>query len=263
MSFETYNKGNINKSDSVNTRGLQMKNRKGFDASTLVLQYWDNKLNVILHPQLSNPTEKQVYDYEKKIMITLQVDKAEALLKAAELILDKAIDESKETSVAITTGSSNNMLVLSTVLHEGLLNVVLTVCREINPENKLPGQRFSYTFIKDDEVVTGYDPKNGEFENVIVVQSEYELFKRALKEYIDMSCQAQVHSDRFYDKFYRNGLMDRVTKTGVKVGAIDSGNYSRSYGGNTSSFANVNNQGSVNPNEYTPTSTLDDLDDVF
>ena len=27
MSFETYNKGNNQKNDSVNTRGIQMKNR--------------------------------------------------------------------------------------------------------------------------------------------------------------------------------------------------------------------------------------------
>ena len=39
MAWENYNKGNTQKNDSVNTRGIQMKNKEGFEASTLVLQY--------------------------------------------------------------------------------------------------------------------------------------------------------------------------------------------------------------------------------
>lgn len=258
MSFDNYNKGNINKTDSVNTRGIQFKNSKGFEVSSLVLQYWDDKLNVILHPQLANPTEKQVYDYEKKIMVTLRPDKAKALLKASELILDKAIKENKETSIAVRL-SGTNMLVLSTVLHENSLFVVLTVCRDLNPETRKPSQRYSYTFIKDEEVIEGYDPKSGSFENVVEIQSEYDVFKTSLEEYIKVSCQAQVHSDRFYDKFYRNGLMDKVTKIGNKVGALDSGNFGSSYSSNKSAFANVNDD----EGGYTPTSTLDDLKDIF
>lgn len=262
MAFDNYNKGNINKSDSVNTRGIQFKNSKGIEVSSLVLQYWDDKLNVILHPQLANPTEKQVYDYEKKIMVTLRPDKAQALLKAADRILDKAIEEGKESSIAVRL-SGTNMLVLSSVLREDSIHVLLTVCRDLNAETRKPSQRYSYTFIKDDEVIEGYDPKTGNFENVNEVQTEYEVFKQAIEEYVKVSCQAAVHSDRYYDKFYRNGIMDRVTKIGMKVGALDSGNYSGSYGGgNKSAFANVNDGGNGG-SEYTPTSSLEDLKDIF
>ena len=256
MSFENYNKGNIKSNDSVNSKGIQFKNRNGFDASTLVVQYWDDKLNLILHPVLKNPEGVQVYDYEQRIMITLRVDKAMALLKALDVIMDKAIEENKETSVAVTTGN-NNMLVVSSVLKEGSLNMVLTVCREINPDTKTPGQRFSYTFIKDEEVVRGYDPKTGSFEDVVELQSEYFVFKNALDEYIRMMAQAQAHSDRYFDKYYRNQLADKVTKIGTKMGVVDSGHHTGSY--NKSAFANVSNEG----NNYSPTTSLDDLKDIF
>lgn len=257
MSFENYNKGNIKTNDSVNSKGIQMKNRNGFDASTMVIQYWDDKLNIILHPVLKNPEGVQVYDYEQRIMITLRVDKAMSLLKALDVIMDKAIQENKETSVAVTTGN-NNMLVVGSVLKEGSLNIVLTVCRELNPDTKIPGQRFSYTFIKDEEIVTGYDAKTGSFDEVMELQSEYMVFKNALQEYIDMMAQAQVHSDRYFDKFYRNQLADKVTKIGTKVGALDS--KGGSYGGGKSAFANVSNG---NEGGYTPTTSLDDLKDIF
>ena len=127
--FENYNKNN-QKNESVNTRGIQMKNRLGFEASTLVVQYWDDKLNVMLHPQLKNPTEKQVYDYEQKIMVTLRVDKAQSLLKALELIIDKAVDEDKEASVAIVLGTSTatNAIVIEAKKREGSLDIICHVC---------------------------------------------------------------------------------------------------------------------------------------
>ena len=259
MSFETYNKGNNQKSDSVNTRGIQMKNKFGVDASTLVVQYWDDKLNLMLHPQLKNPTEKQVYDYEQKIMVTLRVDKAQSLLKALDKIIDKAIEEDKEASVGILLGgtTSTNMVVVSTIKREGNLDVVLYVCRELNPTTKLPAQRFSYTFIKDEEVIEGYNVETGSFENIQIVQSEYLVFKEALREYVRIMLQGEVHSDRYNDKFYRTSLIDKVTKIGDKVGALDSGHYTGSYNKNTFATTNFNQQPSAQ------TTSLDDLKDIF
>ena len=256
--FENYNKNN-QKNESVNTRGIQMKNRLGFEASTLVVQYWDDKLNVMLHPQLKNPTEKQVYDYEQKIMVTLRVDKAQSLLKALELIIDKAIEEDKEASVAIVLGTANatNAIVIEAKKREGSLDVICHVCRDLNPQSKLPAQRFSYTFIKDEEVIEGYNVQTGEIEDIKVYQTEYELFKEALREFIRISMQGDVHSDRFNDKFYRNSLMDKVTKIGNKVGALDSGNFTGSYNKATFSTANYNKPESVQ------TTSLDDLNDIF
>ena len=256
--FENYNKNN-QKNESVNTRGIQMKNRLGFEASTLVVQYWDDKLNVMLHPQLKNPTEKQVYDYEQKIMVTLRVDKAQSLLKALELIIDKAVEEDKEASVAIVLGTANatNAIVIEAKKREGSLDIVCHVCRDLNPQSKLPAQRFSYTFIKDEEVIEGYNVQTGEIEDIKVYQTEYELFKEALREFIRISMQGDVHSDRFNDKFYRNSLMDKVTKIGNKVGALDSGNFTGSYNKATFSTANYNKPESVQ------TTSLDDLNDIF
>lgn len=256
--FDNYNKNN-QKNESVNTRGIQMKNRMGVEASTLVVQYWDDKLNIMLHPQLKNPTEKQVYDYEQKIMVTLRVDKAQSLLMALDKIIDKAIEEDKEASVAIVLGTSNmtNALVIETIKREGSLDVVCHVCRELNPQTKLPNQRFSYTFIKDEEVIEGYNIKTGEIEDIKVYQTEYELFKEALDEYVEICMQGSVHADRYNDKFYRNSLMEKVTKIGNKVGALDSGNFTGSYNKATFSTTNYNKQ------EPVQTTSLEDLNDIF
>lgn len=260
MAWENYNKGNNQKNDSVNTRGIQMKNRFGVDSSTLVVQYWDDKLNIMLHPQLKNPTEKQVYDYEQRIMVTLRVDKAQSLLKAMDVIIDKAIAEDKEASVGITLGSTSgtNMLVLSTVKREGMLDVVAYVCREINPTTKLPGQKFSYTFIKDEEVIEGYNPDTGSIEDIKVIHSEYEVFKEAIREYIRIMMQADVHANRYNDKFYRNSLIDKVTKIGDKVGALDSGHHTGSYNKSPFSTQDYNKKP-----ETVQTTSLDDLNDIF
>ena len=256
--FDNYNKNN-QKNDSVNTRGIQLKNRLGFEASTLVVQYWDEKLNIMLHPQLKNPTEKQVYDYEQRIMVTLRLDKAVSLLRALELIIDKAIEEDKEASVAIVLpkSSSTDMLVVEAKKREGNMEVVCHVCRDLNPQTKLPGQRFSYTFIKDEEVIEGYNLQTGELNDIKVYHTEFELFKEALREYIKVSMQGSVHADRYNDKFYRNSLMEKVTKIGNKVGALDSGNFTGSYNKATFSTTNYNKQESVQ------TTSLDDLNDIF
>lgn len=259
MAFNNYNKDNNSKNESVNTRGIQMKNQTGVEASTLVVQYWDDKLNIMLHPRLKNPTEKQVYDYEQKIMVTLRVDKAQSLLKALNLIIDKAIEEDKEASVAIILGTSTttNMLVVEAKKREGSMDVVCHVCRDLNPQTKLPGQRFSYTFIKDEEIIEGYNLQTGEISDIKVYHSEYELFKEALKEYMRISMQGDVHSDRYNDKFYRNSLMDKVTKIGSKVGALDSGNFTGSY--NKATFATTD----YNKSDSVQTTSLDDLNDIF
>ena len=261
MAFNNYNKDNGAKNDSVNTKGIQMKNRGGVEASTLIVQYWDDKLNLILHPQLKNPTEKQVYDYEQKIMVAMRIDKAQSLLKALDLIIDKAIEENKEASVGIVlwTSTSTNMVVVETKLLEGSLNVVCHVCRDLNQQTKIPEQRYSYTFIKDEEVIEGYDWKTGSLSGIQVYQSEYELFKEALREYIRITMQADVHSDRYNDRFYRNSLMDKVTKIGGKVGALDSGNFASSYNKATFSTTDYNNQN----NAPVQTTSLDDLNDIF
>jgi len=256
--FDNYNKGNNQKNDSVNTRGIQMKNQTGVEASTLAVQYWDDKLNIMLHPRLKNPTEKQVYDYEQRIMVTLRVDKAQSLLKALNLIIDKAIEEDKEASVGVILGTANatNMLVVEAKKREGQMDIVVHVCREINPQTKLPGQRYSYTFIRDEEVIEGYNVQTGEIEDVKVFQSEYEVFKEALREYIKVSLQGSVHADRYNDKFYRNSLMEKVTKIGNKVGALDSGNFTGSYNKATFATTNYNNQSAQ-------TTSLEDLGDIF
>ena len=257
--FDNYNKGNNQKNDSVNTRGIQMKNQTGVEASTLVVQYWDDKLNIMLHPRLKNPSEKQVYDYEQRIMVTLRVDKAQSLLKAMNLIIDKAIEEGKEASVGIILGTSSatNMLVVEAKRREGQMDIIVHVCRDLNPQTKLPGQRFSYTFIRDEEVIEGYNVQTGEIEDVKVYQTEYEVFKEALREYIRVSLQGNVHSDRYNDRFYRNSLIDKVTKIGNKVGALDSGNFTGSY--NKATFATTN----YNKPDAAQTTSLEDLGDIF
>jgi hypothetical protein len=71
--------------------------------------------------------------------------------------------------------------------------------------------------------------------------------------------QADVHSDRYNDRFYRNSLMDKVTKIGGKVGALDSGNFASSYNKATFSTTDYNNQN----NAPVQTTSLDDLNDIF
>jgi len=255
--FENYNNGNIDKkNDSVNTDGPQYKNSKGFEVSTLKIRYWDDKLTLTIHPKLKTPTEKQVYDYETKISIALKVDKVEALLKSLEKIIDKAIDDKKEKSVGITT-SSNNMVVVSTILKEESLHVVLHICRELNPDTRIPNQRYSYTFIKDDQVIEDFDPTTGKFENVCEVQTEYECFKGMLKEFVRINQVADNHADKYFNKYYRDNIYSNVLKTGLKIGALDSGN-------NNSMFTNsFNPTGKPPENNVTQTTSLSDLQDIL
>lgn len=259
--FANYSTGNTKRDDSVNTRGLQMKNKNGIvNGSTLLCDFWNERLNITMHPVLKNPTEKQVYDYEQRIQLTLTVDKAMGLLKAIDTKIDNALQTGEETSVAVTSGA-DNMLVVSTVKFQDSMYVVLTICRELNPETRLPGQRFTYTFLKDDEVVLGFDPEKGNFEGVMEVQTEYELFKKVLEEFCGMRTNASNHGDRFNDRFYRTSLVSRVSKIGEKLGVLDSGNGNGSYN-KSSSFANVDTSNS-NSGGGNQTATLDELGNIF
>lgn len=260
--FENFNNGNIqSKNDSVNSKGPQYKNSKGFEVATLVVGYWDDKINLTLHPKLKNPTEKQVYDYETKIMVTLKIDKATALLKAMEKIIDKAIEENVEKSVAVTTGN-NNMAVVGTIIKENSLHVVLHVCRELNTETRIPAQRYSYTFIKEDQIIENFDPTTGKFDTILEVQTEYEMFKEMLREFIRINQAADNHADRYFNKYYRDNIYSNVLKIGLKLGALDSGN-------NNSQFTNEFNPNGNKPQDtlnagFTSTQTkLSDLEDIL
>lgn len=255
MFDNNYSNKNIDKKDNVNSKAPQFKNSKGIQGSTLVLQYWNDKLCLTIHPMLKNPTETKVYNYEEKISVALLANNVMALSKALDKIIDKAIEENKEVSVSVTN-KSNNMVIVSTVLKEDSLNVVLHIARELNVETRIPEQLYSYTFIKDDNIVRDYNPKTGEFKDTMEIQSEYLLFKDTLKEYLRIYQQADVHSDKYYDRFYRDKLYSNVLKTGVKIGAIDSGNNNSMFSNNTSSSSEINNN-------YNPTTTIDELNDVF
>lgn len=258
MFDNNYNNKNIDKNENTNSKGPQFKNSKGIQGSTLVMQYWNDKLSFTIHPMLKNPTETRVYNYEEKINIALLANNVMSLIKGLESIIDKAIEENKEASVAVTT-KSDNMVVVSTVMKENSLYVVLHICRELNPDTRIPSQLYSYTFIKEDQVIKGYKPSDGSWEEVIEMQSEYNIFKETLKEYLRIYQQAQVHSDRYYDKYYRDKLYNNTLKTGLKVGALDSGN-------NNSMFSNPYNNNSesvVDNSNYNPTTTIEELNQVF
>lgn len=233
------NKGNNKQQVNVNTRGIQLMNKDGFDPSTLVLGFWNEMMSLKMHPALepSKQTATSVYDYETSFQTILNVEKAQLLLKKIKEKVLPAIETKEEASVGIMIGEDTLVVVGTGVKQFSELKPFVGIFKGLN-ENKSAETMICFEF-KATETINNYDPMTGDHEIETDSYPHLDIFISYLETGIKALIHAETHSIRHVDKFFRDRLLEAAGAAQPKSSGY-SNNQTRSvFGGGSSadSFA--------------------------
>lgn len=204
------NRANNKQQTNVNTRGIQLMNKEGFDPSTLVLGFWNEMLTVKLHPALepSKQTATSVYDYETTFQTILNVEKAQLLLNKIRATILPAIKEKKEASVGVLIGEDTLLIVGTGVKQFNELKPFLGLFKGLNA-NKSAETAICFEF-RATETIVDYDPMTGEHDVEKDSYPHLDIFINYLATGIKALLHAEIHSIRHVDKYYRDRLLEAV-----------------------------------------------------
>ena len=239
MAFGKKNNNN-EKDKGVNTRGIQLYNKEGFEASTIQFGYWNGNMTVRINPALpkNKRTETSVYDYDTFNSAVLSVEKAKTLLK---VITEKFIPEyNKNESVSYGVAISDGMIEISNGIKFGCEKptIALTIYDKIDGESSKCNCYMTYEFNKS-IAIAGYDFESGKYDS-FEVDGEFNVFIEYLANGIAALTNAYVHADRNV----RRGAEERRNKSLNAIMNALSINIDDVIGGDTTSYKKTGGLGS-------------------
>ena len=225
-----FNKQNNDEKKKVNTRSMQMFNKDGFYPSTMVLGLWDNSFFTFkIHDKKDNPTEKEVFDYNKGISTAINLEKAMVILEGLREEIIPALKDGKEKSIGVNISGTNVFVVGTKCINETVVPYV-GIFVGLN-ESRRP-ESFAMYELKSSQAILNYNHETGDFEHG-TVNSEILLLERFLSEGIKALTNSVAHSIRVVDNFYRTKLDSTLASIASATGAE-----SKSWGGGYSSKNN-------------------------
>lgn len=231
------NKANNRQQTNVNTRGIQLMNKDGFDPSTVVLGFWNDMMSIKLHPALepSKQTQTAVYDYETTFQTVLNVEKGQLLLNKIKEKILPALESETEASVGVLIGDDSLLLVGTGVKQFNEVKPFLGLFKGLN-EKKKAETMICFEF-KATETINDYDPMTGEHDVEKDSYPHLDLFVKYLESGISALMHAETHSIRHVDKYYRDTLLAAVKGTDVSSSSngYSSGSRTRNIFGDNSS----------------------------
>lgn len=215
-----YTKGNNKdrKEVTVNTKGIQFKNKNGIDPSTVVIDYWKDSLTIKIHPALSadKQTAESVYDYEHFLNTVLVVPKIQAIVDAIPTF-KQAMEEGKAFSTGVKVGSNSAFIISTGVKETGSVRPFVAIYKDIDADTLQAGQGIRYEF-NQQMTFDDYDPEGCQ-EVGKMVHAELGVFFTILEHCIPALSNVYTHSIRNVENFFKTRLMEVLTNTATKVGA--------------------------------------------
>lgn len=247
------NNNNQRDAVNVNTRGLQMANREGFQPSTLVLGFWNDMISIKVHPALeaSKQTDSKIFDYEQVFSTAITLEKAGVLIDKIENDLLPAITEKKEVFKGVSVGG-DSLIGVGTKVQDDSVITYFAVFKKLDETTKQPDSSIYYEF-KTTYTVDDYNPETGSFTITQGVQSEINLFLSFLKAAQIGLSNTVAHSVRHVDKFFRDRQMNQLDEIGGKLGIETKGR--NNYGGGSFKTKNI---WSSDGNQKSASKDLDD-----
>ena len=183
--FGGNNYNNKNNSTDITTRIRTFYS----DLSALVVNYWNDRISIKLHPvQSINSDGVRQYDYTKKISTALMQDKCIALTKKVDELLFPAMEKvkageklEKPVNTGVIVGSKNSGVFIEYKNDDkDIPSFFLTIYTNIGQDKKAPKDGvYSYKFSKVD-IIENYDPDNGTGKDDYV-EAEFMFFYEKLK----------------------------------------------------------------------------------
>jgi hypothetical protein len=233
MKFNNNSNNNARESVNVNTRGIQFMNSEGFSPSTLVYGYWNDMISIKIHPALekSQQSDSKRFNYEEVVSTAITLEKAVTLLSKLESDIIPAYgSESKFRGVPV---GGDSLIGIGTRMNDdGSYTSYLGIFKALDENTKKPDVAIFYEF-KAGYTVDDYNPSTGEFNVTQNVPGELMLFASALRASVAALTNANAHSTRTVDKWFRDKLTNQLTEIGSKLGVAAP---AKSWGGNSGGY---------------------------
>lgn len=220
MAFNNFQNNSKDNTISMNTRGYQFMNSKGFEPSTLSFGYWNEMISLRINPAL--PPEKQTdnkfFDYDQTIATSITLEKACALFKQITDDVLPAIANGEDKNVGIQVAGDTLIVVGTGKKYTENPVQYFAIHKSINPETKIPEMSVFYEF-RTLEVIKDYDEKTGNYNVINGISSEFQLFVLLLKAAIEALGNANAHADRNVNKWANQKNANNISAIADKVGA--------------------------------------------
>ena len=240
--FGTRQNNEADNRKSVNTRIYQFKNKDGFEPSTLQVGGWDEMLSLRINPTLppEKQSKEQIFDYDKFVSTSLNMEKAMLLLYKINKDIIPAIENDEEKNIGISVGGDSLVTVGTGKAITNTIKPYLAIHKGLNPDTKKPEQSIYYEFRKS-MTIDDYNAETGTYTVEENYDAEFNLFCELLKSFIQNS-NFNNHVNRYGNRFTTDKVMSTLTSIANKVGA-DTGS---KYGNNGGSFRRSVFGGSTN-----------------
>ena len=239
MAYQNNNKNTTGQNNSgdmtkhVNTNSIQFYNSEGSDfQSTVALGWWNQKMEIKIHPALSQEarTETNKFDYNTSIKCSVSIEEGVILLD----ILTEALETTGDFCKGISIGGS------------GLLNIernetaaMPSIYRDIQSDSMKCEDFNGFDFNIESAVISGYKPDGTAEITVTNHPGQFRAFISIVRSFIDTIGGCEAHAMRYYDRFYRSKVINGT------------GGASKGYTPGANVF---NNSGSAGGSTYTPPS---------
>lgn len=244
---------------STNTRIYQFKNKDGFEPSTLQITGWDEMCSLRINPALepSKQSREQVFDYERFVATSLNMEKAMLLLYKINNDILPAIEKEEEKNIGINVGGDSLITVGTGKKLTGSIRPYIAIHKSLNPDTKKPEQSIYYEF-KKSMTIDDYDEQTGEYTVNEGYHAEFKLFTELLKSFITVS-NFGGHSARYNMKYTLDKLLSN-TSNGSSSGT---GFKSGGFGSRKSVFGGGSSGSNYESAESTAIESIGDLNDLM
>lgn len=221
MAWSTQNNSKDNNDRNVNTRGITLYNKNGFDPSALSIGFWNESfLSLKINPALekSQQTQTKVFDYEKTVSTALTVQLMQLMSHAIKTYIYPAIEAGEDKSVGLQVGGDSLVVVSTGKRMTGEIRPCIGIHKGLDPQTKKPEMSIFYEFNKS-QIIEDFNEENGAYNIISNINSELELFVNILDASIAALSKGNVHAMRSVMKFYNDKLMNTTLAIANKVGA--------------------------------------------
>lgn len=228
---------------AVTTRDITYKNSVASIPCALEVTYYNEMVRLSFIPPLpeSSRGEKRLYDYDHPIITYLVRKKCQELFDAYKDVIIPALKNKEQKFVSVLVGETMNHIGISTGVSsstDGECHPCIILVRGIDDNTKKSNDVILYEFVKG-EYHVDYNPITGTEKEVIITDSELEMFMSDLQTFKEAMSKSYVHSSRLVDRSYKDMMADILKGVGEKMGIQNQ----TSYGGKGNSNYNASSLG--------------------
>ena len=203
---------------NVNTRGLTFSNSEGVAPSTMLVGYWNGFISLKFHPALeeSKRTEQKIFDYDVAMSTALTPEKALVLVDAINTKILPAFKEKKNASTGVPVGA-DSLISVGVVVKDDVPTAYVGLYKSLDETTKKPESYILYN-LRSGYTVDDYDAETGNFTVTEQVPQELVLFAETLKASVGALTNANAHTSRTVDRWFREQMTSKLNEIGGKLG---------------------------------------------